>query len=103
MYRDSLDQIVGVIYARDLLTMVRHGGLFVLADLIRPVARVSETKRIAELLSEFQRENTQIAIVRSPKGITSGLITIEDLLEEIVGEIREEVPRAGLKSKRAAS
>ena len=88
--RGSLDQIVGVIYARDLLAMVRHGGLFVLSDLIRPVMIVSETKRLAELLNDFQRDKIQIAIVQSTKGTTIGLVTIEDLLEEIVGEIREE-------------
>jgi len=92
VYRGSLDHVEGVIYARDLLAMMRHGGLFVLADLIRPVAFVPETKRVAELLSEFQRDKTQIAIVRSTKGKIIGLVTLEDLLEEIVGEI-EEAPR----------
>ena len=93
VYRGSLDQVVGVIYARDLLAMARHGGLFVLADLIRPVRFVPETQRVAELLSEFQRDKIQIAIVRDAKGVTTGLVTIEDLLEEIVGEIHEEVPK----------
>ncbi|HBH96731.1 MAG TPA: hypothetical protein DDX89_02915 [Candidatus Omnitrophica bacterium] len=90
VYRGSLDEIVGVIYARDLLAMVRHGGLFVLSDLIRPVAVVPETKRLAELLSDFQRDHTQIAIVKAADGSTAGLVTIEDVLEEIVGEIREQ-------------
>lgn len=88
-YRGSLDEIVGVIYARDLLAMVRHGGLFVLSDLIRPMAVVPETTRLAELLNDFQRDHTQIAIVKAADGATVGLVTIEDLLEEIVGEIRE--------------
>jgi len=92
VYRGSLDHVEGVIYARDLLATMRHGGLFVLADLIRPVASVQENKRVAELLSEFQRDKTQIAIVRSTAGKTVGLVTIEDILEEIVGEI-EEAPR----------
>ncbi|MBI4343891.1 MAG: HlyC/CorC family transporter [Candidatus Omnitrophica bacterium] len=92
VYRESLDQIVGVLYARDMLAMVRHGGLFALQDLIRPVAVVPPSKRIAELLSEFQRDKTQIAVVREGEGRTLGLVTIEDLLEEIVGEIHEEVP-----------
>ena len=83
-----------MIYARDLLAMTRHGQLFVLSDLIRPVAFVSETKRVAELLSEFQREKVQIAIVRNAAGKTLGLVTIEDLLEEIVGEIHEQPPNA---------
>ncbi len=91
IYEGSLDHVVGVIYARDLLAVVRHGGLFVLADLIRPIAVVEERKRVAELLSEFQRDKRQIAIVRSPQGRTVGLVTIEDLLEEIVGEIHEDV------------
>ncbi len=94
VYRGSLDYVAGVLYARDVLAMVRHGGLFVLADLIRPVATVRETKRIAELLSEFQREKTQIAIVQDARGQTVGLVTIEDLLEEIVGEIQEDAPRS---------
>ncbi|MDP3703544.1 MAG: hemolysin family protein [Candidatus Omnitrophota bacterium] len=92
VYRGGLDQVVGVIYAHDLLAMVRHGGLFVLSDLIRPVVSVPETKRVAELLSEFQRDKIQIAIVQDAKGKTVGLVTLEDLLEEIVGEIHEEAP-----------
>jgi CBS domain containing-hemolysin-like protein len=92
VYRGSLDQIVGVIYARDLLAQVRHGGLVILADLIRPVAFTLGTKRIAELLGEFQRDKTQIAVVKDAKGATIGLVTLEDLLEEIVGEI-EEAPK----------
>ena len=95
VYQGSLDQVVGVIHARDLLMTMRHQDLFVLSDLIRPVAVVPETKRIAELLSEFQRSKTQIAIVRDGKGRTSGLVTIEDLLEEIVGDIHEEAPPRG--------
>jgi CBS domain containing-hemolysin-like protein len=75
--------------------MVRHGGLFVLQDLVRPIARVPANKRVAELLSEFQRDKSQIAIVQDAQGKTLGLVTIEDLLEEIVGEIHEEVPQRG--------
>ena len=93
VYRESLDHIVGVIYARDVLAMIRHESLFVLSDLIRPAAFVPETKRAAELLSEFQRDKVQIAIAQDAKGATVGLVTIEDLLEEIVGEIHEEAPK----------
>ncbi|MBI2093764.1 MAG: HlyC/CorC family transporter [Candidatus Omnitrophica bacterium] len=92
-YEGSLDKVVGVIYARDLLAMVRHGSLFILSDLIRPVAVVQKNKRIAELLGEFQRDKQQIAIVQDDAGQTCGLVTIEDLLEEIVGEIHEEAPK----------
>ncbi len=93
VYRGSLDEVVGVIYARDILATMRHGGLFVLSDLIRPIAVVRENKRVAELLSEFQRDKVQIAIVQNAKHQTVGLVTLEDLLEEIVGEIHEEAPR----------
>ena len=89
VYQGTLDRIVGVLYARDLLAMVRHGGLFVLADLIRPALVVPPTKRLAELLRDFQREKVQIAIVRDEQQRTVGLLTIEDLLEEIVGDLQE--------------
>ena len=92
VYRGSLDQVIGVIYARDLLMTLRHRELFVLSDLIRPMVSVAETRRIAELLGEFQRTRTQIAIVQDAKGRTCGLVTIEDLLEEIVGDIQEDTP-----------
>lgn len=92
VYRQTLDSVVGVIYARDLLAQVRHGGLLVLADLIRPISIVPENKRIAELLNEFQRTHTQIAIVQSEDQKTMGIVTMEDLMEEIVGEIEENPP-----------
>lgn len=91
VYRGSFDQIEGIIYARDLLAVWRHGGLFVLSDLVRPAYIVPETKRVAELLSEFQRLKIQIAIVQSPQHTTLGLVTLEDLLEEIVGDIPQEI------------
>ncbi len=98
VYEGTLDHIVGVLYARDLLTRVRHGGLFALQDLVRPVKFVPETKRIAELLTEFQRDRMQIAIVQDAKGTTRGLVTLEDLVEEIVGEIQEEAPQRRKRS-----
>jgi CBS domain containing-hemolysin-like protein len=91
VYRQHLDQIEGVIYARDVLVMMRHGGVFVLADLVRPVMRVPPERRLAELLSAFQLEKSQIAIVQDAQRRTLGLVTIEDLMEEIVGEIREDL------------
>jgi len=92
VYRGSLEDVVGVVYARDVLAMVRHSSLFVLQDLIRPILVVPQTKRVAELLSEFQRDKIQISIVQDAKGKTVGLVTLEDLLEEIVGEIHEAPP-----------
>ncbi len=93
VYRGSLDHIEGVIYARDLLVAWRHGGLFVLSDLVRPAYLIPESTRVAELLKEFQRLKIQIAMVTGPHGTTVGVVTLEDLLEEIVGEIEEEVPQ----------
>jgi CBS domain containing-hemolysin-like protein len=93
VFRGSLDRIEGVIYARDLLAVWRHGSLFVLADLVRPAYFVPPAKRVAELLADFQRQHIQIAIVQDEHQRTLGLVTLEDLLEEIVGEIHEEIPR----------
>jgi CBS domain containing-hemolysin-like protein len=92
VYRGSLDRIEGIIYTRDLLAVWRHGGLFVLPDLIRPAYLVPETKRVAELLRDFQRLKIQIAIVQDDAHATLGLVTLENLLEEIVGQIHEEIP-----------
>lgn len=90
VYKETIDQPVGVIYARDVLAMVRHQDVFVLQDLIRPMLIVEEGQRVAELLTEFQQRKIQIALVRNPQGRIAGLVTIEDLMEEIVGEIRED-------------
>jgi len=93
VYRGSLDQIEGILYARDLLAVWRHGRLFILNDLLRPAYLVPETTRVAELLRDFQRMQMQIAIVQSATHMTLGLVTLEDLLEEIVGEIHEAAPQ----------
>jgi CBS domain containing-hemolysin-like protein len=90
IYRESLDQIEGILYAKDLLALWRHGGLFVVADLVRPAYVVLPSKGVGELLRDFQRQKVQIAIVQE-RGRTIGLVTLEDVLEEIVGELDEEV------------
>jgi len=88
VYSQRETNVVGLVTAMDLLR--RGGQVRGVVELMRPPTFVPETKRIAELLSEFQRDKRQIAIVQDAKGATAGLVTIEDLLEEIVGEIREE-------------
>ena len=95
VYRGTVDRIEGVLYAKDLLSVWRHGRLFVLSDLIRPAYIVTETKRVAELLTDFQRLHIQLAIVQREGRHTIGLVTLEDLLEEIVGELSEEAPPRG--------
>lgn len=90
VYKGSIDTIVGVIYARDLLYILRDKGLFVLEDLIHPAYYVSGTLRVNELLKKLQIDKIQIAIVVDEHKKTLGLVTLEDLIEEIVGEIEEE-------------
>lgn len=91
IYGDSLDDIVGVAYAKDLLQLSESPDEEKnLETLLRPPYVVPETKKAAELLKEFQREKIHLAIVVDEHGTTAGLVTLEDLLEEIVGEIQDE-------------
>ncbi len=92
VYHDNLDTIIGVLYAKDLLAYVEKGplGERKVKEAVHDPMFVPETKRVAELLREFQQARLHIAIVVDEYGGTAGLVTIEDLLEEIVGEIRDE-------------
>jgi putative hemolysin len=90
VYKDSLDHIVGFVFVKDLVVLDTSDDARLLTTLLRPVVVVPETKRVPELLKQFQRQQTQCAIVVDEYGGTAGLVTIEDLLEEIVGEIRDE-------------
>jgi putative hemolysin len=89
VYKVSLDNIVGIVYARDLLYILREKGLFLLQDLLHEACYVPESMRVSELLKKFQTEKIQIAIVIDKDKKALGLVTLEDLLEEIVGEIEE--------------
>jgi putative hemolysin len=89
-YKDSLDNIAGFVFVKDLVTLSTNDDSLPIAGLLRPAVFVPETKRVPELLKQFQRHQTQCAIVVDEYGGTAGLVTIEDLLEEIVGEIRDE-------------
>lgn len=91
VYRGSLDQVVGVLYLRDLaIYLGEEPKSFSLAALLRQPIRVPRTKAVQELLGEFQRSEVHMAIVVDEFGGTAGLATIEDVLEEIVGEIHDE-------------
>ncbi len=90
VYQDSLDNILGVVYSKDVLALIEHPELIILYDITRSVPFVPETKLLTELLREFQRERLHMAIVIDEFGGTAGLITLEDILEEIVGEIQDE-------------
>lgn len=100
LYRESVDQVVGVLHIRDLLAGLRQPTPPSAAELAMPPYVVPETKPLKELLREFQSSHQQLAIVVDEFGGTVGLVTVEDLLEEIVGEIvdeHEEVPEANLE------
>lgn len=90
VYKDSLDNIVGVLFVKDLVALRQRDETQPIRPLVRPAVIVPESKRVPELLKQFQRQQTQIAIVVDEYGGTAGLVTIEDMLEEIVGEIRDE-------------
>jgi len=91
VYADSLDNIAGFVFIKDLMRLpADEPADRPVATLVRPAYVVPETKRVSELLREFQRQQWQIAIVVDEYGGTAGLVTLEDLLEEIVGEIRDE-------------
>ncbi|MEO5703402.1 MAG: hemolysin family protein [Candidatus Limnocylindrales bacterium] len=92
VYRESIDEIVGILYAKDLLPYLKAdaGPRPALRKLLRPPVLVPESMTIDDLLHELQRRKVHIAIVLDEYGGTAGLVTIEDLLEEIVGEIQDE-------------
>ncbi|MCG8407293.1 MAG: hemolysin family protein [Phycisphaerales bacterium] len=89
VYEESLDHIVGVLYAKDLLR-IAAGETFSLRETMRDVTFVPETKDLASLLREFQANRVHITIVIDEYGGTAGLVTFEDILEELVGEITDE-------------
>jgi putative hemolysin len=89
VYRDNLDNILGIVYVKDLVALP-PGAEPPLTTIMRPAYFVPESKRVSELLKEMQRRQVQMAIVVDEYGGTGGLVTVEDLLEEIVGEIRDE-------------
>jgi CBS domain containing-hemolysin-like protein len=92
VYRERIDHVVGVIVALDILQ--RGGGEATVKALLRPAYYVPATKRIDELLRELQRQRIQLAIVVDEYGGSQGIVTVEDVVEEIVGEIQDEYDRA---------
>ncbi|MDD9940371.1 MAG: hemolysin family protein [Myxococcales bacterium] len=91
VYRERIDQLEGVLYAKDLFSLLGNGGEGTLADMIRkPVFFAAESQKISELLRQMQARRVHLAIVADEYGGTSGMVTLEDIIEEIVGEIRDE-------------
>ncbi len=91
VYKDTIDHVVGVVYVKDLFRYLRDGQVHVTAgEVARPAYYVPETKKVDELFQEMRQKKVHLAIVVDEYGGTAGLVTIEDVLEEIVGEIRDE-------------
>jgi CBS domain containing-hemolysin-like protein len=91
VYTDNLDNIVGLLVVKDLIQMIAEpDGTKKVSEMMRPAAFVPETKRVADLLREFRQSRLQLAIVVDEYGGTAGIVTVEDVVEELVGEIRDE-------------
>ncbi len=90
VYEGSLDTIVGIVYARDVLRLLWHRDFVILEDIIRPAYFVHENDSIEQILRTMQHRHVHMAIVVDDFGGTAGLLTLEDILEELVGEIQDE-------------
>lgn len=99
LYMESIDRCEGVAHLKDLIVLVREGGTD-LRDILKPVLRVPEGKRILELLTEMQQAFVHMALVKDEFGNTEGILTQEDILEELVGEIRDEFDSEELETIR---
>ncbi|WP_257669840.1 hemolysin family protein [Parapedobacter tibetensis] len=90
IYDDNIDQIIGIVHAKDILPIIAKGKELVLKNIIRKPYFIPETKKINDLMAEFQQKRMQIAIVLDEFGGTAGMVTLEDIVEELVGEIQDE-------------
>ncbi len=90
VYQDMRDNIIGIVHSKDLFRMARQNKGINIRDALRPAYFVPETKRIADLLREFQKNKMHLAIVVDEFGAASGIVTLEDIIEELVGEIQDE-------------
>ncbi|MEO8210887.1 MAG: hemolysin family protein [bacterium] len=90
VYKDGIDNIIGVIYSKDIISAAEHKEVIVLQDIIRPVFFIPETKHIGEILKDFQKKHIHLGVVVNEHGGVEGLVTLEDIIEEIVGEIEDE-------------
>ncbi|MEO6520197.1 MAG: hemolysin family protein [Mucilaginibacter sp.] len=90
VYDDVIDKIVGIVHAKDILALLARNQDIVLKDIIRKPYFIPETKKINDLMAELQQKRIQIAIVSDEFGGTAGMVTLEDIVEELVGEIQDE-------------
>jgi putative hemolysin len=89
-YEGSLDNVVGIVYVKDALRLLEKRQPVVIRKILHPVHLVPETKKVGELLKELQKRRSHLALVIDEHGSLSGLVTLEDLIEQIVGEIQDE-------------
>ncbi|MBS1528865.1 MAG: HlyC/CorC family transporter [Bacteroidetes bacterium] len=90
VYEETIDKIVGIVHAKDILPLVAHDKSFELKDIIRKPFFVPETKKINDLMAELKQQRIQIAIILDEFGGTAGMVTLEDIVEELVGDIQDE-------------
>lgn len=90
VYKESVDNVIGLIYTKDLISLLEHRDLIVLQDIIRPAYFVPSAMKISQLMKELQDRKMHMAVVVDEFGGTEGIVTMEDILEEIVGEIHDE-------------
>jgi len=100
VYRNTLDEVMGILYDKDLFRLMAEKKPIVLAQVVRPAFFTPETTRVSRLLKSMQRRRMPMALVVDEYGGVEGLITIEDLIEEIVGEIEDETDREDLAVRR---
>ncbi|MBK7128979.1 MAG: HlyC/CorC family transporter [Crocinitomicaceae bacterium] len=89
-FEDNLDHVTGIVHLKDILLAMRKGGKVNLRSMITPIIIIPQNKRIGTLLKEFQQKHQQMAVVVDEYGGTLGIVTMEDILEELVGEIQDE-------------
>jgi putative hemolysin len=90
VYKETIDNIIGIVYAKDLISLLENRHLIILEDIIRPAYFVPDTKKISQIMKDFQSKKNQIALVLDEFGGFEGIVSMEDILEEIVGEIHDE-------------
>lgn len=90
VYEGTIDHVVGIIFTKDLLLKLRNGKDFPITDIIRPAHYIASNKKLIDIMRDFQKQHVQFAIVVDEFGGTEGVITMEDILEELVGEIQDE-------------
>jgi len=95
VYEENLDQIKGILHVRDLLNIFQSDGLIITRDIMRPPVFVPDSKKISDILTDMQKQKMHMAVVLDDYGGTAGIITLEDILEELVGEIQDEYDTEG--------